>query len=276
MRSAPEKLQFQAEFYDVFYEMLIKSGADGLFSWWYPGGFRVGENSDFGVINPDGTDRAVSRVIRVNARPYLDGPSSRPIDFWIEIDRDAHPDGIAGIYDKAQAKFWAAIDKGFAPGLRTAGTGADSSNCPPLAVGNTPWNGTNPPKFLDAAFDSVQIKGLDGEWIEVDKRGTVKLSGREPAYMRIEFTNLGEAKLLAPRKQVQAGGVDLVARIGDATLRIPLPSDVPHLGSAVIEDIQLPINLKSRTEVTLTFEARNRTPFGEHFTFTLEPAVSDK
>ena len=37
------------------YRMFIESGADGVFFWWYPGGFRLGENSDFGIINPDGT-----------------------------------------------------------------------------------------------------------------------------------------------------------------------------------------------------------------------------
>ena len=37
--------------------LLIESGADGVYFWWYPGGFRVNENSDYGIINPDGTDQ---------------------------------------------------------------------------------------------------------------------------------------------------------------------------------------------------------------------------
>ena len=37
---------------------------DGVAWWWYPGGYRVNERSDFGIINPDGTDRPVTKVIR--------------------------------------------------------------------------------------------------------------------------------------------------------------------------------------------------------------------
>ncbi len=64
MAPDPEKLAFEARYYADFYRMLIESGADGIFFWWYPGGFRLGENSDFGIINPDGTDRPVTKVIR--------------------------------------------------------------------------------------------------------------------------------------------------------------------------------------------------------------------
>ena len=54
-RVTPAEMAFQAEFYKAFYQMLIGSGSDGVFSWWYPGGFRYGETSDYGVINADGT-----------------------------------------------------------------------------------------------------------------------------------------------------------------------------------------------------------------------------
>ena len=55
--------------------MMIESGADGVFFWWYPGGFRLGENSDFGIINPDGTDRPVTKVIRTEGPRFLARPS---------------------------------------------------------------------------------------------------------------------------------------------------------------------------------------------------------
>ncbi|MDI6829044.1 MAG: hypothetical protein QME62_11225, partial [Armatimonadota bacterium] len=37
MQTSPWRLDFQAKHYKAFYEMLIKSCADGIFSWWYPG-----------------------------------------------------------------------------------------------------------------------------------------------------------------------------------------------------------------------------------------------
>ena len=234
MWSSPMRLEYQAMCYDAFYRMLISSGADGLFSWWYPGGFRVGENSDYGVINPDGSDRAVTNVIRENGPKFL-ASSAKPIDHWITIDRDAHPDGIAGIYDAVKAEFWDAIDKGHTPGLRTAGTGTDSLNCPLLAIGNTPCNGTNPSKYLDAAIDVVKVSGKS---------------------MRIEFTNLGEAELLSKNVNLLVNGV-----------KTPLPHDVAHLESAVIKNVAVP----QASQVTITFEAEGRTPFGEKYQIVLLP-----
>ena len=250
MWSSPVRLEYQAMCYNAFYRMLISSGADGLFSWWYPGGFRVGENSDYGVINPDGSDRAVTGVIRRNAGAFLSA-HSKPIDHWITIDRDAHPDGLAGIYDKVKAEFWDAIDKGHAPGLRTAGTGTDSSNCPLIAVGNSPCNGTNPPKYLDAAIDVVKVNG-----VSVEKGGKVRVDSSKPVLARIEFTNLGEAKLLSKNVSLVVNGK-----------KIPLPHDVAHLESAVVRDI----TIAPASVVTIGFEVEGRTAFGEKFTVTLLP-----
>jgi len=54
-----------AEYYEDFHKMLLGSHANGVALWWFPGGYRVNEKSDYGILNPDGTDRPVTRVIRV-------------------------------------------------------------------------------------------------------------------------------------------------------------------------------------------------------------------
>lgn len=266
MMDSPQRMDFQATFYKAFYRLLISTGANGVFFWWYPGGFRYGENSDFGIINPDGTDKPVTQVIRENAVKYVNGPARPKPDYWITIDRDAHPDGIAGIYDAARDEFWKAIEAGKYPGLKTAGTGTDSSNCPDEAVGNVPWTGSNPAKYLDAVFDSVKVKGANGEWVDVKKDGTVKVEAGKPVVARVEFTNLGEAKLLA-------GGVKLVCYLGEkhAGAARPLPNDVEHLASASIDQCEIVESAPNApTNITLTFSARSK-DFGERFSFTLEP-----
>ena len=271
MMNTPQKLEFQAMYHRAFYRMLTSSGTDGIYFWWYPGGFRYGENSDYGIINPDGTDKPVTKVIRENARKYLNGPSAKQPDYWIEIDRDAHPDGLAGIYDKVQADFWGAIDKGLTPGLRTKGTGTDSSNCPLVAVGNVPSTGSNPLKYLDAAIDSVQIRFGAGEWIEVEKGGTVKAEQGKPVSVRVAFTNLGEATLLAAHDKPSTGDVGLV--VGEKPLGgliQPIPSDVPHLGSSRMDvELAAPVDQKVPVNVVLSFDATGRAGFGERFSFTL-------
>ena len=271
MMATPEKLEYQAMYHKEFYRMLTSSGASGIYAWWYPGGFRYGENSDYGIINPDGTDKPVTKVTRENSRSYLNGPSAAKPNYWIEIDRDAHPEGLAGIYEEVKADFWAAIDKGLTPGLRTKGTGTDSSNCPLVAVGNVPLTGTNPPKYLDVAIDSVQVMDAGGSWVEVTNGGSVKVAAGKPVMAKIEFTNLGEAKLLAANGKPSPGDVGLV--IGERPLGgtiQPIPADVPHLGSCKM-DVELvsPADQKTPVNVVLSFDASGRTGFGERFSFTL-------
>ena len=239
MRSPQDKLQFQADYFADFYRMLISSGADGIFWWWYPGGFRVGENSDYGIINPDGSDRPVSRVIRQNAQPFIDGPPARTIDTWLQIDRDARANGLPGIYKLAADQFWELIQAGRVPGLRTTGTGTTSENCPLIAVGNTPCDGSNPPKYLDAWFDAVQ-QNPDGT-------------------TQMRLTNLGEAQWLA--KGTRA--VYLTARSGTQTTNFPLTQNVPPKKTATF-NITLPTG-----QVQLRMQCKGRTPFGP--TLNLNP-----
>ena len=120
MAPDPNKLAFEARYYADFYRMMIESGADGVFFWWYPGGFRLWENSDFGMINPDGTDRPVTKVIRDEGPRFLKARKPGPPDYWIAVDRDRDPRGIFGIYEAAKVEFWKALNEGRRPGLKWA------------------------------------------------------------------------------------------------------------------------------------------------------------
>jgi hypothetical protein len=114
----PEKLGFEGRYYADFYRMMIESGANGVFFWWYPGGFRLGENSDFGIINPDGTDRPVTKVIRNEGPRFLKAPKPKEPDSWIAVDRDRDARGLFGMYEAVKMEFWKAMDDGHQPGLK--------------------------------------------------------------------------------------------------------------------------------------------------------------
>jgi hypothetical protein len=118
MASDPEKLAFQARFYSDFYRMLCESGADGVFFWWYPGGFRLNENSDFGIINPDGTDRPVTQVIRHLGAEFLEARKLGNPDYWISVSRDRDARGLYGMYAAVGEEFWAAKAAGRRPALK--------------------------------------------------------------------------------------------------------------------------------------------------------------
>ena len=123
MAPAPEKLAFQAQYFRDFYRMMNDSAADGIFFWWYPGGYRLNEKSDFGIINPDGTDRPVTKVIREEGAKFLKTakPSAKP-DHWISVDRDRDARGLFGIYEAVKSNYWSAIEGGRSPGLKWENT----------------------------------------------------------------------------------------------------------------------------------------------------------
>jgi hypothetical protein len=121
MSPATEKLEFQARFFSHFYRMLNDSAADGIFFWWYPGGYRLNERSDFGIINPDGTDRPVTKIIRNEGGRFLSAhKTGRRPDLWLVVDRDRDARGLFGMYEAVKDEYWRAIATGKTPGLKWA------------------------------------------------------------------------------------------------------------------------------------------------------------
>jgi hypothetical protein len=116
--ATPEKLEFAGAFYRDFYRMMGEAGCDGVFFWWYPGGFRFNERSDFGIINPDGTDRPVTRVIREEGPVFLKAAKPPAANYVITINRDRDARGLFGIYQAVKKDYWQAIANGKTPALQ--------------------------------------------------------------------------------------------------------------------------------------------------------------
>ncbi len=52
-----DTLQKQAGDYEQIYRMLSFSNANASAAWWFPGGLRVEENSDYGIVRQDDKPR---------------------------------------------------------------------------------------------------------------------------------------------------------------------------------------------------------------------------
>lgn len=117
----PARLEFEARFYDDFYRMAHRSGANGTVCWWFPGGYRVNERSDFGIVNPDRSWRPVTHVIRRWSETMTaPRPAPQP-DLWLEADPGRDVDGLHGLYRRLKDDFWKAVEAGRTPGLRRVG-----------------------------------------------------------------------------------------------------------------------------------------------------------
>ena len=63
MEPSPKRIQEVSQYHEMFYRMALESGANGTIPWWWPGGYREGEKSDFGIVNPDGSPRPAAQLI---------------------------------------------------------------------------------------------------------------------------------------------------------------------------------------------------------------------
>ncbi|MCC6697273.1 MAG: hypothetical protein IT365_16715 [Candidatus Hydrogenedentes bacterium] len=148
----------QAKLYLAFAEMLKVSDADGWACWWYPGGLRVDEQSDFGIIAPDRAIRPSARVLGETAGSLAALPDYAPPLESLEIEPDATPDGLAGAVERHSAEFSKAFDSKKIPHLRTAGTSTDSTNCPFTAVGGIAYEAPGPIQHLNAEIAVISFR----------------------------------------------------------------------------------------------------------------------
>ncbi len=271
-RATPWSLEHQRHDGELFYRMLIASRSDGVAWWWWPGGCRYGETSDHGLMNPGGTPRPVCNVVETQGPAFLEAESHHAPVRRIEFDRDRHVDGVRGIYSACKDTFRSAIAKSEQIELRTAGTGTDSRNCPPLAVGGAPWNGAEPPKYLDAFFDTVEVRN-GGGWQPVSLGETCRVTGHGPFCLRIAVTNLGEAAWLSPLEEHEPKGtVSLVIAVaGQGKTRIPMPRRIERFGQVVLDTcFETHADIIGKT-LELRLDALERSPFGPRGTLRIGP-----
>ncbi|MGQ9732115.1 MAG: beta-galactosidase [Candidatus Zipacnadales bacterium] len=268
-----ERLEAQRQLYDNFYRMVIWSGARGSAGWWFPGGFRVGENSDYGVMNPDLTPRPSALAMRKWAGRMVQRRALPVPDYWITIDRDLHPRGYSELWRRHRDEYVKVRQEGRWVGLRTEGTGSDSTNTPLVAVGNTRANGTNPPKYLNAEFNFVRLRA-GGDWIDVSPGESINVPPNTPVELVASLGNTGEALWVSPAQaSSRPGGVYLVDAPGSqVTVEEPLTAEVPRFADVLVGPVTLAKTITQQTVVSLRLNAKGRTPFGAHFQFVLRPS----
>lgn len=105
----PEHLQREAQIYENVLGAAMAARSAGAVCWWFPGGFRRGENSDFGVVNPDGTERSVGEVIRKYSRLFAESP--KPVNWTPEIQerRAESVTGYVGMFKRCKDRFFGAV-----------------------------------------------------------------------------------------------------------------------------------------------------------------------
>ena len=256
------------DYHDLFYRMVIDSGANGTAPWWWSGWYRVGERSDFGIANPDGTPRPMATMLKKYApimkteRTYNEG------EVPFVVDRDAHAGGYWYMaFNTGRDAYKAAREQKKQLKLISEATGKTSADVPLKAIGNVPCNGYNPPKYLNAEFNSVMLVLPNGTHIGVMNDAEIEMPKNSPVVVDVSVGNLGEATwVCSSGKAIKDGDVILEA----GTHRVKIGQIVPRFGDAVLKKVVLAETLNGKRTFTLRLNAFGRTNFGEVFTFTVK------
>ena len=271
----PAAVERQGKYEERFYRTALAAGANGTVPWWWVGGYREDERSDFGIVGPDRAERPSARLIRTYG-PLFKAARAKPAAAVFDFDRDAHAGGYwHAAFNAGAAAYRAAVRQGKTLDVRTGGTDTDSGNVPLIAVGNVTCNGSNPPKYLDAEFNRLQVLDAGGVWREAGDGAEIAVAKGQPVRARASLGNLQEATwVAAPGSGADsAAGVALVVRASDgkAVQTVPLKANVPYLSDADFGEFRLLPMAGPKVALTVRLEAfgRMRTPFGETRVFSV-------
>jgi len=274
MQPNEEVIRLQSDYHEMFYRMALEAGANGTAPWWWPGGYRVNEQSDYGMLNPDGSLRPSTRLLLQYAPPLKVERAYPKANDWLTIDRDAHPGGYWYLtFNTGKDAYKKTRQEGKNLGICTEGTGTDSTNTPLLAVGNTNYNGNNPPKYLNAEYNWFRVKNAEGKWLEVEDGTVIPVRRNVPIFAQASVGNLQEAKWLRPKKtKGKAGGVYLAStEESELDFQLEIPHDTAYLADAEFDEFVLAQGIARQTQVILQMTAKERAWFGEKLEFVLQP-----
>lgn len=213
----------QRNFYDHVLQKAYAANISALYCWYYAGGYRINENSDYGIFNPDGSDRPVTKLLREYAPKFLalDAP---PADGEvIDIERSDFPAGITGMFKNAFDKLDAAVKAGkhviLADANGTEKVYADEVS--DIAVGGYKLEAgeTAPLQYVNGQV--MRIETADGTPIYAS--GTSLPAG---GTITITVMNTGHS--------VWRAGTVSVFSEGNVTFIASIDTDVPYLSTAKV------------------------------------------
>lgn len=157
-----------AAYYEYALEYMLESYTSGVYAWFYAGGFRIGEDSDYGIINPDGSDRPMTTLLREYAPLFINQGARPETEAVMEIERDNQLGGIFGIYEAAKEQAREYFDDGlyfdFVDANQTeAFEKVYADEVYTAAVGGTAEEGLYPLRYVNGMIKQANVVEKNGK-----------------------------------------------------------------------------------------------------------------
>jgi hypothetical protein len=239
-------LEKQADYYRNMARLIDTTQSDGSFAWWWVGGYRVDEKSDFGLIDVTGDARPAFGVL-AKSMPSLVYQTLPAPDEWLPADRDLHPRGQSMLMTGSREKFLALARAGKRVGFRSPLDGLNTGNFPLVGVGNAEHRGTGPLKGLNGEIHSVEVTDSPlakdtvfsvEYWRKLlgavsGKSGPGALETGSPHQIRLHVLNTGRVAWASEPDSEGRVAVELSAG-GKVISRQPVPNNIPGGADAAI------------------------------------------
>ncbi len=257
----PASIAAQETVCDTMMRVVNDDGSNAATVWWWPGGFS--NQGDFGIIDPGGVPRPCALDLAQWASTFAATPPStgNGAPDTLTIDRDADARGSYGLFLNYSSRYAQARAGGQPVVLVDQGTGADTSSMPLMQVGNVPYAGTGPLKYVNAEFGGLQIV-CPNLTVTVENNSQVAIPLGATCQVAPILVNSGEATWLP--NSAPKGGVILQTSSGD----VPVTSAVPPLQYVTLGTFSFTLNQASMS-ITGRMQAQGSGPFGEVLDLTL-------
>jgi hypothetical protein len=176
----PADLLNQARIYENLFDLVARSRAAACFGWWYPGGWRVDERTDMGVVHPDGTWRPVGDVFRQFLHRLR--REKWTVDAWRgrEVRRGEDGRGLSALWNRWRDAYRQELSEGRMEEVRPAGFAKRTGEIEIRSAGGVDFDDPSPMETVNAEWGRALADGADvertrGEAVVVRPRQTVRL-----------------------------------------------------------------------------------------------------
>lgn len=258
-----KSLEFQANYYRDFIEMLLAGHTSGLYAWWYAGGYRIGENSDFGIVEPDGSDRPVTKVLREYSKKFLYANRLPLPSYQIKIDRDLYCDGLKSMYKSIENELFQALAKGETVEFIDDSYKKDSSDVDLTEVGNLSPQGYSP-KYLNSLVTSITAILDNGEKILLKNGDTLDVGKSKAVTFTFKILNCEKTNWLsnAPYGEVYLKSLE----DSKYDFSLSLYRDVNFREYA---EFNIALSCEQKGLLSCVLNAKDRTDFGERININI-------